>query len=230
MLTSGLDDYPRASPPHVGELHLDLISWMAFFTRTMRGIAEFAGESEDEAAFKDIEADILQNIEDLHWSKENNMYCDVSVDEDGEFCFFYLFSLERCAYLETLVDESYHVCHKGYISIFPFLLGLLTPDSPHLGSILDLIANPAELWSPYGIRSLSLDHPLFGQGEDYWRGPIWVQMNYLALSALHKVCLYSLSSRYCGVRWKVLPAAVTIVLSHLTTVECIDEPVNVLDS
>ena len=35
VLTSGMDDYPRG-PPHAGELHLDLISWMAFFSRTMR--------------------------------------------------------------------------------------------------------------------------------------------------------------------------------------------------
>lgn len=63
VLTSGLDDYPRARPPHVGELHLDLISWMAFFTRTMRDIAEFTGETDDEATFKEIEAAILQNIE-----------------------------------------------------------------------------------------------------------------------------------------------------------------------
>lgn len=49
--------------------------------------------------------------------------------------------------------------------------------------------SPDHLWSPYGIRSLSATHPLFGQGENYWRGPIWVQMNYLALSVLHKVSL-----------------------------------------
>ncbi|PFH52391.1 glycoside hydrolase family 63 protein [Amanita thiersii Skay4041] len=163
VLTSGMDDYPRG-PPHAGELHLDLISWMAFFTRTMRDIAEFIGEVDDVVSYKDIEKAILNNIEDLHWNEDMQMYCDVGVNED---------------------DESYHVCHKGYLSIFPFLLSLLPPDSPHLGFILDLVRDPHHLWSPYGIRSLSASHPEFGQGENYWKGPIWVQMNYLVLSALH---------------------------------------------
>lgn len=62
ILTSGMDDYPRG-PPHAGELHLDLISWMAFFSRTMKQIAEFVGEKEDEAYFSGIEKAILDNIE-----------------------------------------------------------------------------------------------------------------------------------------------------------------------
>ncbi|KAJ8482276.1 hypothetical protein ONZ51_g5462 [Trametes cubensis] len=164
VLTSGMDDYPRG-PPHAGELHLDLISWMAFFAQTMRDIAEFVGEVDDAIAFEEIAKATIENIDDLHWSEENQMYCDVSVNDD---------------------DESYHVCHRGYLSLFPFLLSLLPPDSPHLGAILDLLRDPDHLWSPYGLRSLSASHPEFGQGENYWKGPIWIQMNYLALSALHK--------------------------------------------
>ncbi|KAF8968399.1 glycoside hydrolase [Flammula alnicola] len=164
VLTSGMDDYPRG-PPHAGELHLDLISWMAFFSRTMRDIAAFVGEKDDEATFIKVEQAILNNIEDLHWNESEKMYCDLNVDDE---------------------DESYHVCHKGYLSLFPFLLELLPPSSPHLGHILDLLYDPAHLWSPYGIRSLSASHPEFGQGENYWKGPIWIQMNYLALRALHK--------------------------------------------
>ena len=57
-----MDDYPRG-PPHAGELHLDLISWMAFFTRTMREIASFTGQLEDEESFRSIEEAILNNIE-----------------------------------------------------------------------------------------------------------------------------------------------------------------------
>jgi mannosyl-oligosaccharide glucosidase len=64
VLTSGMDDYPRGSP-HAGELHLDLISWMGFFTRTMRGIAEFIGETEDAESFKEIEKAIIENIDGM---------------------------------------------------------------------------------------------------------------------------------------------------------------------
>lgn len=67
------------------------------------------------------------------------------------------------------------------------MLGLLPADSPHLGPILELLRDPKELWSPYGIRSLSISHPEFGQGENYWKGPIWLQMNYLVLSSLYKI-------------------------------------------
>ena len=67
------------------------------------------------------------------------------------------------------------------------MLELLPADSPHLGPILDLLADPEHLWSPYGIRSLSKSHPEFGLGENYWKGPIWVQMNYLVLRALSRV-------------------------------------------
>lgn len=62
VLTSGMDDYPRG-PPHAGELHLDLISWMAFFSKTMREIASFVGEKEDEITFSKNERAILNNIE-----------------------------------------------------------------------------------------------------------------------------------------------------------------------
>jgi len=144
---------------------VDLISWMGFFSRTMKQIAEFVGEEEDRQYYASIEKAIIQNIDDLHWSEDSEMYCDVGVDDD---------------------DDSYHVCHKGYISLFPFLLSLLPPDSPHLGSVLDLLRDPLHLWSPYGLRSLSASHPEFGAGENYWKGPIWIQMNYLALQALHE--------------------------------------------
>ena len=121
---------------------------------------------------------------DLHWNEEEQMYCDVNVNDEGEAV-----NMHGLSPPNTIVttDESTHICHKGYLSLFPFLLSLLPPTSPHLGSILGLLHDPNHLWSAYGIRSLSASHPEFGKGENYWKGPIWVQMNYLALGALYKV-------------------------------------------
>lgn len=76
---------------------------------------------------------------------------------------------------------------QGYISLFPVLTGLLKPDSPHLGPVLDLMRDPAHLWSSYGLRSLSKQDPFYGKGENYWKGPIWLPMNYMALQSLYKV-------------------------------------------
>jgi mannosyl-oligosaccharide glucosidase len=85
VLTSGLDDYPRAKPPHNGELHLDLMSWMGFFARTMGEISEFLGLEDDILEYERHEKGILANLDALHWSEEEQMYCDVSVSDEGEF-------------------------------------------------------------------------------------------------------------------------------------------------
>jgi len=162
-LTSGLDDYPRAQPPHIGELHVDLLSWIGLMARNIQRIATFLGEKADATKYSKIVEAISRNVDDLHWSKEHKAYCDVTADE---------------------YDESTHVCHKGYISLFPFMTGLLGPEHPHLKDVLDLIGNENELWSPFGIRSLSARDEGYGQDENYWRSPIWINMNYLIVNEL----------------------------------------------
>ncbi|KAJ5638418.1 mannosyl-oligosaccharide glucosidase [Penicillium herquei] len=163
ILTSGIDDYPRPQPPHPGELHVDLLSWMGMMTRTLRRIAETLGEQEDAEEFAYHENAITRNIEDLHWNEDAQTFCDSTIDE---------------------YEESVHVCHKGYISIFPFLTGMIGPDSPRLKAVLDLISDPEELWSDYGIRSLSKKDEFYGTEENYWRSPVWVPINYLVLRNL----------------------------------------------
>jgi mannosyl-oligosaccharide glucosidase len=163
ILPSGMDDYPRPQPPHPGELHTDLISWVGMMTRSLRRLAESLGEGEDATEFKGYEKAIIRNIDDLHWSSINQTFCDATIDD---------------------YEESVHVCHKGYISIFPFMTGLLPADSPRLKPILDLISDPKELWSDYGIRSLSQTDEFYGTDENYWRGPIWINMNYLIIKNL----------------------------------------------
>jgi mannosyl-oligosaccharide glucosidase len=164
ILTSGLDDYPRAQPPHPGELHVDLISWIGLMSRAMHRIATYLEETDDAAEFAKHSVAILRNIDDLHWSAKEKAYCDATIDD---------------------YEEHTLVCHKGYISLFPFLTGLVGPDSPKLGAVLDLIGDEDELWSEHGLRSLSKKDEFYHTGEDYWRGPVWININYLALTQLY---------------------------------------------
>jgi mannosyl-oligosaccharide glucosidase len=163
-LTSGLDDYPRPQPPHPGELHVDLLSWVGAMAKSLANVADALGYAEDVDAYKKILTAIERNLDDLHWSEKDGCYCDATVDD---------------------FEENQLVCHKGYISLFPFLTGLLKADSPKLGKLLKLMGDEEELWSPYGLRSLSKKDELYGTNENYWRSPVWININYLAIVQLY---------------------------------------------
>ncbi|OBS21312.1 hypothetical protein FPOA_07650 [Fusarium poae] len=166
ILTSGLDDYPRPQPPSPSELHVDLMSWVGLMTKSLMNIADALGMAEDVDEYKKNLDGIEHNLNDLHWSEKEGCYCDAFVDD---------------------YEEHALVCHKGYISLFPFLVGLMKADDPKLGKILDLIGDEDHLWSPHGIRSLSKQDEFYNTGENYWRSPVWMPMNYLAVSQLQNV-------------------------------------------
>jgi mannosyl-oligosaccharide glucosidase len=44
--------------------------------------------------------------------------------------------------------------------------------------------NDETIWSKYGILSLSKKDPFFGQGRNYWRGAIWINIHYMILRAI----------------------------------------------
>ena len=163
VLTSGLDDYPRAQPPHPEELHIDALCWVGAMAMALSKISTVLGYEQDQTVFMEHKTDIIRSLDVIHWSETDQAYCDVTVSG---------------------ANEMQRVCHKGYISLFPFLVGLMGPDHSHLESILDMMRNPDELWSPFGIRSLSLGDQFYGTGENYWRGPIWININYMALERL----------------------------------------------
>ncbi|KAG6115979.1 hypothetical protein E4U13_002218 [Claviceps humidiphila] len=163
VLTSGLDDYPRPQPPHPGELHVDLMSWVGLMAKSLANIADALDLTDDAAELRHTLDAIEHNLNDLHWSEQDGCYCDATVDA---------------------FEEHQLICHKGYVSLFPFLVGLLQPEDARLGKTLDLLADEEHLWSAHGIRSLSKQDPLYGTGENYWRSPIWMPMNYMALKQL----------------------------------------------
>ncbi|KAH7084906.1 glycoside hydrolase [Paraphoma chrysanthemicola] len=159
---SGLDDYPRAEPPDITELHLDALCWVGMMSRVLEQTAFFTSKTHDALTYQNHLRGTKTNLESLHWDSKQSLYCDSVVRDD----------------VHTFV------CHKGYISLFPFLTGFIGPDHPHLPAILDLLRDSNHLWTDHGIRSLSPESKIYGVGDNHWRSPIWININYMIIEQL----------------------------------------------
>ncbi|KAF2733136.1 putative mannosyl-oligosaccharide glucosidase [Polyplosphaeria fusca] len=165
-LTSGLDDYPRANPPHPGELHVDALAWVASSAKSLQKVAAYLGKEQEAEDYSKDYKSALHNLDTVHWNDHEASHCDTSIEANNEFR---------------------HVCHVGYVTLMPLFLGLLDANHPRLPAILDLVSDPSKMWSPHGIRSLSAQDSEYGTGADYWRGPIWINLNVLAVLHLSEL-------------------------------------------
>nr|CAD7463636.1 unnamed protein product [Timema tahoe] len=198
-LTSGLDDYPRTSHPNIDERHVDLRCWIAMAASALSEIAQLLNRNGNRYNNTFLYLSDNDFLDNLHWSPKSESYSDFGLHTDGVV-------LKRPPAPKT---HGHHPQHKpdmirvvtkapelkfvdttfGYVSLFPFLLQLLNPYSPKLGKILKDLQRPEFLWTEYGLRSLGKSSPLYMKRNTehdppYWRGPIWINMNYMAVRAL----------------------------------------------
>lgn len=199
-LTSGLDDYPRASHPDMNERHVDLRCWIALAASTISEIARILNQNGQK--YSNTYEYLADNnlLNELHWSPRTQSYADFGLHTDAVV-------LERPPVRSPspghqipqntdkirmiLKDPELRFIDStfGYVSLFPFILQILKPESPKLNKILDDLKNPELLWTNYGLRSLAKTAPLYMKWNTehdppYWRGPIWINLNYMVVRAL----------------------------------------------
>uniref|UniRef100_A0A8C4NBP6 Mannosyl-oligosaccharide glucosidase n=1 Tax=Eptatretus burgeri TaxID=7764 RepID=A0A8C4NBP6_EPTBU len=197
-LTSGLDDYPRASHPSGEERHVDLLCWMAQAAGVMADIARSIGEPH-EGEYSRLHSVLSdeENLVRLHWAEDLQAFCDWGNHSDAVMLVRERVPVPPGAPPQTRVvrvvrrpSAPQFVSAFGYVSLFPMLLRLLSPKSPRLGATLSALHDENKLWTPFGLRSLARSHPLYlkrntEHDPPYWRGYLWININYLAAGALH---------------------------------------------
>eukprot|EP00808_Paulinella_micropora_P029731 g55171.t1 len=166
-LSSGLDDYPRAAFLTENEGHVDLLSWLVALTDAHADFLAALGQ--DDQALRAEAVELRRALLALHWDQEQALFCDFAFN--------------------ATKTNKLMVCRKGYVSLFPLALRLLDAHDPTqtqmLGAVLTLLADREELWSDFGVLSLSRKDAAWHSKEDYWRGHIWIPVNFLLLDALH---------------------------------------------
>lgn len=136
-------------------------------------------------------------LDKLHWSEEMQSYADYGLHSDNVVLQYppppsgarhQQQHREKIRY--TLKSPEYGFVNMfGYGSLFPLSLQILAPDSPKLLPILEKLEDPNLLWTQFGLRSLAANAPVYQKRNTehdppYWRGAIWININFLTLKAL----------------------------------------------
>lgn len=176
---------------------------MAAISKLMRDLAEILGFDSDKYQSTYDALSDLELLNTHHWSKDLQAYTDYGFHSNNVALKYpslteaqkrwqernrQQFPLEKVRM--TLKEPSYGFVNMfGYVNLFPMLLRMLPHDSIQLISTLRKIRDVEYLWTPFGLRSLSANAPLYSarnteHDPPYWRGPIWININFLALKSL----------------------------------------------
>jgi len=156
-----MDNLPRAT----ARAQADASAWMAFFARYLTKIAEEVGDPASAARYAADLDTIVRAVNRTLWDETAGFYFDL--DDSGR------------AFIPTV----------SYIGLVPLIAGIVPAD--RLARVLGTLRDPAQLLSPYGVRSVSARSVIYEPGyasrrgvNSNWRGPIWVPINYLLVEAL----------------------------------------------
>ena len=147
---SGMDNSPRFDI-HERLFAIDFSCFMANETRMMAKIARELGDTDGEAYFETWNAQIVKDINALLWSEEDGFYYDYIISENR--------------------------FHKvaSVASFLPLFAGVCTPTQAE--SLVKELRNPETFCTEFPIPSISKKDALFG--SDMWRGPVWINYNYM---------------------------------------------------
>ena len=184
LLASGLDDYPRpvCKKLHQRELHVDMYCWAWLLTKTLNDIERIvsaAGRRRRDSSSSSNNDDVfrvavpdevwLAKLDELHWNDDMKQYADLT-------------GCTRWNEMGPLHFSPY----IGYVNLFP-LLTMMIDDPARALSVIRL-ANK-HLSSGFGLASLSIGSRSLllekrQQHENYWTGPVWININFMFLRAL----------------------------------------------
>lgn len=152
---SGMDNSPRFDI-HKRLFAIDFSCFMANETRSMQKIAELLDEHDDVRYFKEWNARIVRDVNDVLWCDADGFYYDVII-EDGAF-------------------------HKiaSVASFLPLFAGVC--DKKRAAALAAELQNPETFGTPFPIPSISKKDATFG--SDMWRGPVWINYNYMIAEGL----------------------------------------------
>lgn len=154
---SGMDNSPRFD---IKErlFAIDFSCFMANETRCMQEIAHVLLDKESELFFKEWHDKIKKDINGTLWCKENSFYYDYAIEQ-------------------TKVHKVASVA-----SFLPLFSGVCSKEQAK--ALVNELKNPETFCTEFAIPSISKKDKTFG--SDMWRGPVWINYNYMIAEGLRE--------------------------------------------
>lgn len=135
---------------------IDFSCFMANDVKYMKKIAEELGMQED-AAFFGAWFDMLKkDINEMLWSEEDGFYFDYNIGEK---------KLHKVWAVSSFLPLFAEIC-----------------DEKRAQCLVDQLKNPETFATPFPIPTVALTDATFG--SDMWRGPVWINYNYMIAQGL----------------------------------------------
>ncbi len=154
--SSGLDDNPLWDEGMPVEAP-DLNSYLVIQQDTLAKIAGEIGQVEDAQMWSQRAAGLAQRMIDQAWDEQAGLFW---ARKDG---------------------QPIHV--RTPFNLFPLITGRMPPGITR--RLVAHLTNPHEFWPPYPVPSVALDDAKYDPNQ-MWRGPTWVNINYLLIEGLRK--------------------------------------------
>ncbi len=146
--------------------HLLAVDFSCFMANEMRYMVKIADELKIDSKAFAVEFNKIKNaINEKLWDEESEYYFDYDADR-----------------------EKIHKV-KTPVTFLPLFSGVC--DKEKADKLIGHLTNPSEFYSEFPIPSVSKDDATYG--SDMWRGPVWINYNYMICEGLREYGFSELS-------------------------------------
>ncbi len=160
--SSGLDDSPLWDDG-MPVIAPDLNTYLCLQADCLARIADLIGESKDAERFRAEAAQRVKLMIAQTWDAERGLFQAIHVGATG---------------------EKHAVDVLTPFSLLPLWTGRLP--EPIVARLIEHLTNPAEFWARWPLPTVAIDDPKFDP-QQMWRGPTWVNINYMFIEALERI-------------------------------------------
>ncbi|UJR83618.1 MGH1-like glycoside hydrolase domain-containing protein [Sandaracinus amylolyticus] len=183
VLTAGLPDFSVEGP--------DTNTFMVLELRAIAELARLLGEDAIARVHAEKAEALAERIETLLWDDAERTYVALRWQHGA--------SGRRDEIVGHRDERGVQRPLRSWISMLPLYAGIAAPD--RAAAMFDAVLDPAQHWSPSGVRTVPADDVYFHQAPrvmvydprrserrpvSNWSGPIWVLANYYTYRALQR--------------------------------------------